>query len=455
MNRALFLLLLVLFPLVLVAERATPSIGFAGAPTDHGGQTCVTCHNSFPLNPAGGSLTVTVGDYTPSRTQLIAVAVQFPQAARAGFQITIRQVSDETKTAGTFTPAVDPIQVRCDDGSQFGGAPPCNSLREFGEHVNAPQTNNGTFEFDLTWTPPTTEVGDLHVYVTAVAADGDGTPLNDRVYTFVKTISPVGGCALNKKPTLQTALNGASFQPPFSSNAMISVFGLGFEVSGRTRTAGLGDFVNGGFPPSLGCVAVEVTGPGITTPVRLPIAYVQPDQINAQAPVFTGTGPVMLTVIINPGKPNELRSDLATLNSLQPFAPAFFVFAPSKSIAAQIAGTATIVANPAVVSGGRPAKPGEIVSLYGTGFGDTNPSVATGQLATGAASLTNSITVIIGGVTLASGDVLYAGLSPGSISGLYQFNVRVPASVSDGDVPVSISIGGFQTQAGTTIPVQH
>jgi uncharacterized protein (TIGR03437 family) len=311
------------------------------------------------------------------------------------------------------------------------------------------------FEFDVQWTPPLTEVGDLIVYVAAVAADGDGTPSNDRVYTFVKTISAVGGCALNKKPTLQTALNGASFQAPFSSNAMISIFGLGFEVSGRTRSAALGDFVNGAFPPTLGCAAVQVTGPGITQPVLLPIAYVQPDQINAQMPVFTGTGPVMLTVIISAGKPNELRSDVATLNSLQPFAPAFFVFPNSKSIAAQIAGTATIVANPAVVSGGRPAKPGELVTLYGTGFGDTNPPVGTGQLATGAAALTNSITVVIGGVTLAPQDVLYAGLSPGSISGLYQFNVRVPASASDGDIPVSISIGGFQTQAGTTIPVQH
>jgi len=52
-------------------------------------------------------------------------------------------------------------------------------------------------------------------------------------------------------------------------------------------------------------------------------------------------------------------------------------------------------------------------------------------------------------------DVLYAGLSPGSINGLYQFNVRVPASAPDGDVPASIAIGGFQTQSGTTIPVQH
>jgi len=181
---------------------------------------------------------------------------------------------------------------------------------------------------------------------------------------------------------------------------------------------------------------------------------VQQDQINAQAPMFSGAGPVSLTVIVNAGKPNELRSDVATLNA-QAFAPAFFTFGTSKSIAAQIAGTATIVANPSVVAGGRPAKAGDLVSLYGTGFGDTNPSVGTGQLATGQATLTTPITVTIGGITLAPQDVLYAGLSPMSISGLYQFNVRVPPSLPNGDALVVITIGGVQTQTGTTIPIQQ
>jgi uncharacterized protein (TIGR03437 family) len=50
--------------------------------------------------------------------------------------------------------------------------------------------------------------------------------------------------------------------------------------------------------------------------------------------------------------------------------------------------------------------------------------------------------------------VLYAGLSPGSISGLYQFNVRIPAGTPSGNVPVTIAIGGISTQSGVTIPVQ-
>jgi uncharacterized protein (TIGR03437 family) len=68
--------------------------------------------------------------------------------------------------------------------------------------------------------------------------------------------------------------------------------------------------------------------------------------------------------------------------------------------------------------------------------------------------LTNSITVQIGTTTLAPSDILYAGLSPGSISGLYQFNVRIPSTAPSGEVPVTISIGGSETQAGATIPIQ-
>jgi uncharacterized protein (TIGR03437 family) len=459
MSRIALVPLLLIVPLALVAERAMPSLHSAGVPAD-GGQSCSFCHNSLGAanSDLSGSLSVTAVDYTPGLQQLIHVRVQHPRASRFGFQMTIRAVTDETLEAGTMSQVLtsDPVQVRCDDGSRFGTAAPCNGKREFAEHMDAPAADSsGGFDFVVAWTPPGNELGDIRVYVAAVAGDGDETAAGDRVYTVIKTISALGGCTLPKRPTLQTVTNGASFQQQLSSNAMISIFGLGFQVPGRTRAVGLGDITNNAFPTALACVSVLVTGAGLPAQgMLLPLAYVQVDQINAQAPVVPGTGPINLTVVINAGKPNELRSDVGTIN-LQAFAPAFFVYPNSKSIAAQVGGSSAVIANPAVVAGGRPAKPGEVITLYGTGFGDTNPAVATGQVATGAAQLNNPITVTIGVTTLAAQDVLYAGLSPGSINGLYQFNVRIPASAPDGDVPVSIAIGGFQTQSGTTIPVLH
>jgi uncharacterized protein (TIGR03437 family) len=462
MSCRLPLLLFALAPAVLLAESAQPSIGYAGAPTGHNGQNCVACHSDKgPANSdSTGSLTVSVSDYNPDVPQMIKITINHPTASRWGFQMTIREVSDETQEAGTFSVATGQSdQVVCDDGSQFGSQPPCsgNGNRQFAEHMDAPRTAAGSgFSWTITWLPPPNEIGRLHVYVTAVAADGDGTDKGDHVYTFEKTLSNVGTCSVPNPPKLRTVSNGASFQPPISSNAMISALGLDFQVSGYRRSVGLGDLENNNttFPTVLGCVAIEVTGPGITQPVRLPIAYVQQDQINAQLPEFTGTGPVTLTVILNPDQENQFKSDPATLAAQQAFAPAFFIVPNSTTIAAQIANTSIPVADPSLVPGGQLAKPGEIVTLYGTGFGDTKPFVATGTLATGAAQLVNPITVTVGTATLPASDVLYAGASPGSITGLYQFNVRLPTSTPSGNVPVTISIGGFKTQSGLTVPVQ-
>jgi uncharacterized protein (TIGR03437 family) len=463
MNRILPAILFALAPAVVLAESAMPSIGYTGAPADHHGQNCSVCHSTFGAanSDSQGSVTAAITDYNPGVQQMIHVTVSHPTASRWGFQMTIRQVSDETSEAGTFSAATG-ITVVCDDGSKFGSAPPCsgNNGRQFAEQMDAPTTNAGAgFVWTVPWTPPQTEVGRLHVYVSAVAANQDGTPQGDHVYTFEATISAVGACSLAAKPTLRTVVNGASFQPPISSGAMITVFGSGFQVSGLKRTVGLGDLEdnNTTFPTVLACVAIEVSGPGITTPVRIPIAYVQADQINAQAPEFSGTGPVMVRVILNPDKPNQFVSDVATLNRQQAFAPAFFFIPNSTTIAAQIAGTGIPVADPSLASGGQAAKPGQLITLYGTGFGDFMRPVPPGQLTTSADHITTPITVTIGGTTLSSTDVLYAGASPGSLGGLYQINVRVPASTPNGDTPVTISIGGFETQTSPqlTIPVHQ
>jgi uncharacterized protein (TIGR03437 family) len=55
--------------------------------------------------------------------------------------------------------------------------------------------------------------------------------------------------------------------------------------------------------------------------------------------------------------------------------------------------------------------------------------------------LTNSVRARLGGI---QAEVLYAGLSA---TGLYQVNVRVPETVSDGDVAVQVEIAGLSSPA--------
>ena len=86
----------------------------------------------------------------------------------------------------------------------------------------------------------------------------------------------------------------------------------------------------------------------------------------------------------------------------------------------------------------RPARPGEVVTLYGIGFGPVSPSVTPGNIATELARVTNNVTVQFGS-TPAS--VQYAGLAPGFV-GLYQFNVEVP-NITSGDHALVVSVSGM------------
>lgn len=432
-------------PVLLFAFSSGPPIMRTGAPVD-GGMNCSVCHSTFaPANSdPKGSVTIDAGEYTPGATQTIKVTVMHPAAMRWGFQITARPVSDQTKQAGTFAPN-DVVRVRC--ASSPAHDAPCNGALEFPEHKDAPFTAVGAgFTFQVDWTPPGGDVGDIIFYAAGNAANGDGNLTGDRIYTTSKTISSAK-CALTGKPTISGVLNGASFQPTMASNTMATIFGQNFAAAGSSRIAGSGDISNQSFPKQLACVAVEIDGK------RVPLSFVRPDQINVQAPTTTSLGPVSVKVILNPDLDNQSASDAASVQ-LTATAPAFFTL-NGKSVAAQFANTANLVADPSVVPGGKPAKSGDIVTLYLTGCGPTDPALQSGDVATAIARTTGTPTVIVGATTLAPADVIYAGLSPGSISGLYQANIRVPAGTPDGDIPISLTIGGLKTQDGATIPVKN
>lgn len=424
-----------------------PPVKRTGATVD-GGVTCAACHRTFaPANSdLTGSVRITADNYTPGVKQTILVAVTHPAATRWGFQLSARTVSDETKPAGTFA-ANDVVKVMCDDGSTLGAAAPCQATQlQFAEHISAPRGNAGdVYTFTVDWTPPATDVGDVIFYAAGNAADGGGTNANDRIYTTARRISPP--CTLTAKPGINGMSNGASFQPAWNVGSMLSLFGSNFGPAGKTRAAGSADYVSQRFPQSLACVAVTINGQ------NAPIAYVQPDQINLQAPTLSGLGPASVVVIANPGAPNELRSDPITLTSQQAYAPAFFTF-NGKSVAATSADGATYIADDKIVPNGVPAKPGDIVVVYATGLGATNPAVAPGEIATGPTPVVGAVSVSVGGISVPPADILYAGLSPQSISGLYQLNVKLPALAPDGETSISVSVGGVQSASGTTIQIK-
>jgi uncharacterized protein (TIGR03437 family) len=235
-------------------------------------------------------------------------------------------------------------------------------------------------------------------------------------------------------------VDAAGFRATISPGSWISIFGM--NLSPGTRSWQAPDFIGDTLPISLDGIAVQVDG------YSAAVSFVSPGQINAQVP--DGLGPGAVTVqVITPGGP----SGLGQVDAEQ-FAPNFFTFSSGgTSYVAATFADGTIVGKSGLLGAGVPtraAKPGDVISLWGTGFGPTTPSVPAGILFSGAAPLSAS-----GQIGIAFGNipavVQFAGLSE---AGLYQFNVVVP-EVPDGDQPITAQIGGVPTQQPVYLTIQQ
>ena len=87
------------------------------------------------------------------------------------------------------------------------------------------------------------------------------------------------------------------------------------------------------------------------------------------------------------------------------------------------------------------------------GLGATKPGQIAGIPASGVGETALPVSVSIGGVPLASTDILYAGVTPSYI-GLYQINLRVPQGVPSGNQVVIVTVGSNQSPAGGYLAVQ-
>ncbi len=204
-------------------------------------------------------------------------------------------------------------------------------------------------------------------------------------------------------------------------------------------------FTNGALPTDLGNVTVTVDG-------KLAyLVFVSPSQINFQAPDDTVTGPVNVVVT------NALGTATSTV-TLSAYAPSFMLFdsryaaavIPTPNGSGYYANGSYDLAGPAghFSFNTRPAKPGEVVELYGVGFGPTNPPIESGIGFGFAAPTVSPVAVTIGGV---AATVQFSGLvSPG----LYQLNVVVPSGLVSGDQVVQASVGGASTSGATYLTVQ-
>src|SRR5271169_2253683 len=131
----------------------------------------------------------------------------------------------------------------------------------------------------------------------------------------------------------------------------------------------------------------------------------------------------------------------------QSLSPSFFVFNGGPYVAATHSNGTYLGPSTLYPSLTTPAKPGEIIVLYGNGFGATSTPVVSGSV-TQSGSLPVMPIIKVGGI---AATVQFAGLV---FPGQYQFNVAIPSNLADGDQPVTAIYNNQSTQTGTLITVQ-
>jgi uncharacterized protein (TIGR03437 family) len=238
-----------------------------------------------------------------------------------------------------------------------------------------------------------------------------------------------------------------------SPNGIAIAFGTGFAPAGTQSLLSSANLVNGAVSTEMDGVCVLV---GST---RAPVLAVNPTQVNFQAPQGIQPGTVSVQVVTGCGTANETRSAAVTV-AVQTASPEFFYYLQNSSgqnpVAAVDVTTGVDVGAPGLLSGATfaPARPGDTVTLYATGLGLTNPSFAAGALPGAAGAITGDFQISLGSTMLDGTGVLYAGVTPGS-AGMYQINIRVPASIPSGDQPVVMKVNGIASPSGAYITVKQ
>jgi glucose/arabinose dehydrogenase len=210
---------------------------FAGGPpaarTNAPGETnCTACHATFELNTGPGSLQI-LGlpeSYSPNQEIPITVKLEQLDAISFGFQLTA--IDATGKRAGQLV-------ITDQDNTQLRSATVDGNQRSYIE-----QTFNGSIpvefnqrEWTFNWIAPDAPIGPVSFYLAGNAADGNGRPTNDHIYTTSTTLPPAetpSGFNLNIEPTTQTITAGSiasytinvSSTSGFTGEVSLSVDGL-------------------------------------------------------------------------------------------------------------------------------------------------------------------------------------------------------------------------------------
>ena len=440
-----------------------------------GGSTPAAQNLTLSATPGAATFTAVVASSTGGNWLQIS-----PASGNANGTV---QVSVQPSVANTLSQGDYPAQI----SFAFQGAATTSATVSVVLHVTAAQTFTASpaslgFTYQIGGAQPsaqplsiTSSGGPVAIAVAAastggwlsVSATSGTTPqtinvsvnpqgLTAQTYSGSVSISATG------VPTLSIPVSFTVTSPPPPQPVMIlnNATGAAGPIAPGEELAIKGTFLGPSSPAAGVLFSVNSSG-GVSS--MLAGVQVMFDN-NPGTPIFVSANQINVMV------PYEINGRLSTTMVVQfngvasnPFPLSVAAAAPGL-FTGNFSGTGQVAAlnqnssyNGAPGAGTAPASRGTVVSLYGTGGGQTSPISVTGSVTpipTSASGLLNipNVTATVGGLPAA---VQFAGEAPGLVTGVFQVNVLIPAGVTPSNaVPVTIAIGDLSSPAGTTIAVQ-
>jgi uncharacterized protein (TIGR03437 family) len=236
-----------------------------------------------------------------------------------------------------------------------------------------------------------------------------------------------------------------------SPNGLFAVIGERFTTSEGRKAAGPEDLIEGRVPDILAGACVMVGERAA------PVLSVERGLIIAQTPSDTPLGETTVQAVTGCRGTAEVKSNSLTV-SVAAVSPEFLFFKtnpdgrnPARAINPE---TGAPVGSEDLIPGqSAPARPGATVGLILTGLGVTDPALQSGIIPDAQAPLIERPVVLLGDAELPADRLVYAGVRPGA-AGEYMVTITVPEDAPEGDVPVTVRIGGVSTPAGAYLTVK-
>jgi len=211
-------------------------------------------------------------------------------------------------------------------------------------------------------------------------------------------------------------------------NMIATVYGAG--LSYVTRALQVEDIKAGELPTVLPSAGVRV----YVGLVAAQLYYVSPTQINFLIPCIFKPGETDLRITLDGHAGPTVRIKLLEA------APAMFQLDEKTVIATRPDGS--------LIDKDKPATGGEVIVLYATGLGPTEPEAVYGKLPVRAAPIQRmaDFKVFLDDAEVSPNRILYAGVAPG-FAGLYQVNLCLPEKLG-ADPQIRMVIGEKSSPEG-------